>query len=140
MSLYEKALKIAVKAHQGQKDKAGNDYIQHPVFVASLVDGEQEKAVALLHDVVEDSSYTSSDLVKVGIPSEVVKAVSILTKSKDISYQAYLEDVKMNPMARVVKLADLTHNSDLSRLNVITEKDIERQNKYKKAIEYLKQN
>lgn len=131
------ALAIAKKAHAGQVDKAGIDYIQHPLNVASLVKTEQEKAVALLHDVIEDSDVTADDLLAVGLSNEVVTAVQILTKKKGQSYQEYLEKVKSNNLARVVKLADLKHNSDLSRLKSVTNTDYERVKKYKNAIRYL---
>ncbi|RRD32944.1 GTP pyrophosphokinase [Streptococcus sp. OH4692_COT-348] len=125
------------KAHEGQYDKAGVVYIKHPLFVASLVDMQEEKAVALLHDVLEDSPYTAEELILAGLPETVVTAVQVLTKKKGQDYQQYLELVKSNPIARCVKLADLKHNSDLSRLATITEKDLERFEKYKKAIAYL---
>ena len=131
------ALAIAKKAHAGQVDKAGVDYIQHPLYVASQVETEQEKAVALLHDVIEDSNITAVDLLASGLPNEVVTAVQILTKKKGQSYQEYLEKVKINDLARVVKLADLKHNSDLSRLKSVSDTDRERVEKYKKAIYYL---
>lgn len=131
------ALVIAKKAHAGQVDKAGVDYIQHPLYVASQVETEQEKAVALLHDVIEDSNITAVDLLASGLPNEVVTAVQILTKKKGQSYQEYLEKVKTNDLARVVKLADLKHNSDLSRLKSVSDTDRERVKKYKNAIRYL---
>jgi (p)ppGpp synthase/HD superfamily hydrolase len=131
------ALAIAKKAHAGQVDKAGIDYIQHPLYVASQVKTEQEKAVALLHDVIEDSDVTVDDLLVSGLSNEVVTAVQILTKKKGQSYQEYLEKVKSNNLARVVKLADLKHNSDLSRLKSVTDTDYERVKKYKNAINYL---
>ena len=131
------ALSIAKKAHAGQVDKAGIDYIQHPLYVASQVKTEQEKAVALLHDVLEDSDITAADLLAYGLSNEVVTAVQTLTKKKGQSYQDYLEKVKSNDLARVVKLADLKHNSDLSRLKSITNTDYERVEKYKNAIRYL---
>lgn len=131
------ALVIAKKAHAGQVDKAGVDYIQHPLYVASQVETEQEKAVALLHDVIEDSNITAVDLLASGLPNEVVTAVQILTKKKGQSYQEYLEKVKTNDLARVVKLADLKHNSDLSRLKSVTNTDYDRVEKYKNAIRYL---
>ena len=136
-SMFDLALSIAKKAHKGQYDKAGVDYIEHPLFVASLVDTQEEKAVALLHDVLEDSPYTAEELILAGLPETVVTAVQVLTKKKGQDYQQYLELVKSNPIARCVKLADLKHNSDLSRLATITEKDLERFEKYKKAIDYL---
>lgn len=136
-SMFDLALSIAKKAHKGQYDKAGVDYIEHPLFVASLVDTQEEKAVALLHDVLEDSPYTAEELILAGLPETVVSAVQILTKKKGQDYQQYLELVKSSPIARRVKLADLKHNSDLSRLATVTEKDLERLEKYKKAIDYL---
>lgn len=135
--MLELALSIATKAHRGQFDKAGIDYIEHPIFVASQVDSEEEKAVALLHDVIEDSSVTAEELLNAGLPETVVTAVQILSKKKGQDYQTYLKTVKSNPLARAVKLADLKHNSDLLRLETITDKDLERLEKYKKAIDYL---
>ena len=136
-SMVDLALSIARKAHEGQLDKAGVDYIEHPIYVASQVDTEEEKAVALLHDVIEDSLVSAEELLQAGLPETVVTAVQILTKKKEQDYQTYLETVKKNPLVRVVKLADLKHNSDLSRLSSITEKDKERLKKYKKAIDFL---
>ena len=136
-SIVDLALSIARKAHEGQLDKAGVDYIEHPIYVASQVDTEEEKAVALLHDVIEDSLVSAEELLQAGLPETVVTAVQVLTKKKEQDYQTYLETVKKNPLARVVKLADLKHNSDLSRLSSITEKDRERLKKYKKAIDFL---
>ena len=136
-SIVDLALSIARKAHEGQLDKAGVDYIEHPIYVASQVDTEEEKAVALLHDVIEDSSVSAEELLQAGLPETVVTAVQVLTKKKEQDYQTYLETVKKNPLARLVKLADLKHNSDLSRLSSITEKDRERLKKYKKAIDFL---
>ncbi len=136
-SIVDLALSIARKAHEGQLDKAEVDYIEHPIYVASQVDTEEEKAVALLHDVIEDSPVSAEELLQAGLPETVVTAVQVLTKKKEQDYQTYLETVKKNPLARVVKLADLKHNSDLSRLSSITEKDRERLKKYKKAIDFL---
>ena len=136
-SMFDIALSIARQAHEGQLDKAGVDYIEHPIYVASQVDTEEEKAVALLHDVIEDSSVTAEELLNAGLPETVVTAIQILSKKKGQDYQTYLENVKSNPLARVIKLADLKHNSDLSRLSSVTDKDLERLEKYKKAIDYL---
>lgn len=136
--LINRALALSKKAHDKQVDKAGVDYIQHPIYVASLVETEYEKTVALLHDVVEDSNISLLDLKEMNFPSEVVEAVALLTKDKTISYQAYLEKIKGNEIARKVKLADLTHNSDISRLIDITPADEKRIQKYRQAIKYLK--
>ena len=136
-SMVDLALSIARQAHEGQLDKAGVDYIKHPIYVASQVETEEEKAVALLHDVLEDSSVTAEELLIAGLPETVVTTVQVLTKQTGQNYQTYLQAVKSNPLACRVKLADLKHNSDLSRLTSITEKDRERLKKYKKAIDFL---
>ncbi|WP_248625144.1 HD domain-containing protein [Enterococcus cecorum] len=137
MVLYQQALAIAKDAHKGQVDKAGVAYIQHPLYVANLVEGELAKTIALLHDVVEDSDWTLEDLRKEGLPEEVVQAVGILTKKRNENYEEYILRVKQNPLARQVKLADLQHNSDLSRLANVTDRDRKRVAKYQKAISFL---
>lgn len=133
----ELTLSIATEAHKGQKDKAGIDYINHPKTVASFVNTDDEKATAYLHDVLEDTEITSEELLQKGIPVSVVNAVEVLTKTKDVSYLDYLKKIKKNPIARVVKLADLRHNSDLTRINQPTASDFKRTVKYEMAIEYL---
>ncbi|MDA2705002.1 GTP pyrophosphokinase [Bacillus cereus] len=131
------AHEIAKKAHGGQVDKAGVDYIKHPEAVASFVNTAEEKATAYLHDVLEDTEITTVDLLNAGIPHNVVEAVQVLTKEKYTSYFEYLSRVKGNSLARTVKLADLKHNSDRSRLARITDKDLKRLKKYRKAIQFL---
>ena len=133
----EKAYEIAKKAHLGQVDKAGEDYIKHPEKVASFVKTDEEKAVAYLHDVIEDTELTLEDLNKYDFSKEVLEAVDIITKKRGEDYQSYLNSVKKNKLARAVKLADLRHNSDLTRLAKVTEKDIKRKEKYQKAIDFL---
>ena len=135
--LEELAFEIAKTAHAGQTDKAGLDYILHPLQVAAEVTTDEEKAVALLHDIIEDTDVTASELLAKGLPDNVVEAVEALTKKHNQNYAAYLAGVKKNRLATAVKLADLKHNSDLSRLEKITQKDRERAEKYRKAIEYL---
>lgn len=117
-----KAHEVAKKAHFGQTDRAGIDYIKHPETVASFVTTDEEKAVAYLHDVIEDTTLTLLDLKKEGFSKNIIEAVDILTKKKGQDYQSYLNLVKTNELARVVKLADLRHNSDLTRLPLITKK------------------
>ena len=136
-SIVDIALSIARQAHEGQLDKAGIEYIKHPIYVANQVKSEKEKAVALLHDVLEDSPVSAEELLIAGLPETVVTTVQVLTKQTGQDYQTYLQAVKSNPLACRVKLADLKHNSDLSRLTSITEKDRERLKKYKKAIDFL---
>ena len=133
----EKAYEIAKKAHLGQVDKAGEDYIKHPEKVASFVKTDEEKAVAYLHDVIEDTELTLEDLCEYDFSKEVIEAVDIITKKRGEDYQSYLNSVKKNKLARAVKLADLRHNSDLTRLAKVTEKDIKRKEKYQKAIDFL---
>lgn len=135
--LLNKAYAIARKAHKGQVDKAGVDYIEHPVTVASFVDTEEAQTVALLHDTLEDSDLTAEDLLAAGIPERVVKAVELLTKPRKLSYFRYIERVKTNELSRKVKLADLKHNADLSRIPVLTEKDYQRLEKYQRAMRFL---
>ncbi len=137
MSKYELALKIATDAHKGQVDKAGVEYINHPLKVASLVYNEKEKIVALLHDTIEDTYITEQHLIDYGFSNEIIEAVKVLTHSKDVPYMDYIQKIKGNKLARKVKIADLTHNSDLTRLKNITEKDRKRCEKYKKALMYL---
>ncbi len=143
MSQIETALAIALKAHAGQLDKAGAVYILHPLRIMAKMSNDTERAVALLHDVLEDSSYTAQDLLEAGISVEVVEAVLALTKEPDgnglaIAYDSYLIKVKENALACIVKLADLEDNMDLSRLNKVTEKDLKRREKYQKAVTFLK--
>lgn len=137
MSKYELALKIATDAHKGQVDKAGVEYINHPLKVASLVYNEKEKIIALLHDTIEDTYITEQHLIDYGFSNEIIEAVKVLTHSKDVPYMDYIQKIKGNKLARKVKIADLTHNSDLTRLKNITEKDRKRCEKYKKALMYL---
>lgn len=131
------AHEIAKRAHKGQVDKAGAPYILHPETVASFVTKDDEKIVAYLHDVIEDTPCQLRDLENAGFSSEIIKAVDLLTRKTGQSYKQYLKLVKTNELARVVKLADLKHNSDLSRLTHVTENDIKRLKKYQDAIVFL---
>ncbi len=131
-----KAMKIAYKAHDGQVDKSGVPYIFHPIHLAEQMDTEEECIVALLHDVVEDTNLTFENL-KIEFSPKVIDALKLLTHDKTVDYMEYVKTIKNNPIARNVKLADLKHNSDMTRLLSVTEKDIERYNKYQKAIQIL---
>lgn len=131
-----KAMNIAYNAHNGQFDKAGVPYIFHPIHLAEQMDTEEECIVALLHDVVEDTDVTIEDLEK-EFSSVIIDAVKLLTHDKSVDYMEYVKNLKSNPIARKVKLADLKHNSDSTRLLKITDKDVERINKYSRAIELL---
>lgn len=131
------AMKICFDVHCGQVDKSGTPYVFHPFHIAEQMKNETTTVVALLHDVVEDSAVTFEDIAKYGFGDIVVDALRLLTRSKDERYFDYIEKIKKNEIAKAVKLADLSHNSDLSRLNEICEKDIARAEKYKRAIEIL---
>ena len=139
MDALEKALEIALKAHAGQKDQSGLPYILHPLRVMQNVTGYKPKIVALLHDVVEDTSYTLQDLEASGFSGEVIEAVDCLTRRSHEDYFDYLERLAQNPIAVQVKIADLTDNLDVKRLKVITEKDRQRLNKYLKAMKILQE-
>lgn len=131
------AKRIALTAHEGQVDKAGAPYWHHPAFVADHVTSPEAKVVAWLHDVVEDSEWTLEDLLAEGIWPEIVEGVDAITKRAGEAYESYLDRVKSNPFALAVKLADLTHNMDLSRIANPTEKDFARIEKYRWAVDYL---
>lgn len=130
------ASKIAYKAHEGQVDKAGVPYIFHPIHIAEQMDTEESCIVALLHDVAEDSDITIDYLSKY-FSEEVMAALKILTKNENDDYVEYIKRVKTNKLATKVKLKDLKHNSDLTRLDIVTDEDRERSTKYINAIRYL---
>ena len=131
------AMKICFKAHAHQLDKSGLPYVFHPFHIAEQMKDEDTTIVALLHDVVEDSDITLDDLKKYGFSEDVISAVAAMTHSPNIDYMDYIAQVKKNPIAAAVKLEDLRHNSDLTRLEEVTAKDIQRNEKYKKAMELL---
>ena len=140
MSNLTKAILIATSAHENQVDKAGKPYIEHPLRVMKQMMSDAARIVAVLHDVIEDSDYSLDDLIAAGFSEEIVSAIVVLTKKKEVSYKNYLRAIKTNPIAVAVKLADLRDNMDLTRLPTITEKDIERQKKYSKAVATLENN
>jgi (p)ppGpp synthase/HD superfamily hydrolase len=133
----KKAIKIMFKMHQNQVDKSNVPYVFHPWHVAEDQIDETRTIVALLHDIVEDTEMTLDDIKNEGFSDEVVEALSLLTHKQEDSYYDYIVKIGTNPIAIDVKIADLKHNSDLSRLKKITQTDLERVNKYKKCIIYL---
>ena len=135
--LTRKAFKIAFEAHKEQVDKSGMPYIHHPLHLAEQMNDEITTCVALLHDVVEDTDITFEDLIVEGFPDEVISALKLLTHDDSVPYMDYVEMLKDNTIARIVKLADLKHNSDPTRLKVIDEKAQKRIEKYQKAIRLL---
>ena len=122
----EEALDIAEKAHAGQKDKLGEDYIEHPKRVAAMGKNANERIVGLLHNVVEDSSFSLAEIEASGFPDEVIEALDCLTKREGEAYTDYLARVKENELARVVKLHDIEDNADLSRLSLLDPETRER--------------
>ena len=127
---------LAVYAHYGQTDKAGAPYITHPRAVAAQMDADDEKTVAYLHDVLEDTFVTEQTLRNL-FGDRICDAVVSMTHCPVESYEQYVRRLGQDPIARKVKLADLRHNMDLSRLPVVTSRDRKRQEKYKKAARYL---
>ena len=135
----KKALKLCFEAHKAQLDKSGMPYVFHPFHLAEQMRDENTTIVALLHDVIEDTDYTFNDLTAMGFDAAVIEAIKLMTHEEGVPYMDYVEKIKSNPIAREVKLADLRHNSDLSRLDAPTEKDKMRVEKYRKAIELLEE-
>lgn len=138
--LTKKALRLCFDAHKEQVDKTNMPYVFHPFHLAEQMTDETSTVCALLHDVVEDTDYTLEDLSQMGFPREVTDALALLTHDPQVPYMDYVRKIATNPIAKKVKLADLAHNSDLSRMNEseITEYALQRNEKYKKAIELLK--
>lgn len=130
-------LRFIYKAHDGAVDKVGVPYVFHPLAVAEQMDDENSTILALLHDVVEDTEYTYQDILKLGVPLEVVEALRLLTHEREEDYFDYIKRIKTNSLATKVKLGDIKHNSNLTRIENVTEEDLLRVEKYKKAIEYL---
>jgi (p)ppGpp synthase/HD superfamily hydrolase len=135
----KKAMKIAYNAHHEQFDKSGVPYIFHPYHLAEQMDDETSVIVALLHDVVEDTNWTLDELAEEGFSDEVIDALNLLTHNENIDYLEYVQQIKLssNSYAKRVKLADLQHNSNSSRITNVDEKVLTNFEKYKKAISIL---
>ena len=138
MSTLQRAIEIATEAHKGQYDKAGNDYIGHPLRVMEMGKTENEKIVGVLHDVVEDTDWTFEALAAEGFSEEVIAALRCVTKlSENENYDDFIERVKKNPLAVAVKINDLSDNMDIRRLPYLSDKDVKRLKKYLKAYKRL---
>ena len=133
----DRAIELAKQHHEGQTDKAGKPYIEHPLRVMNQVESEEEKIVAVLHDIVEDTDISLDDLRNEGFSEKVVSAVECLTKQEGENYDSYIERISFNPLAVKIKLADLEDNRDLTRLPEVTDKDLKRIEKYDKALKKL---
>ena len=136
-ALTKKALRLCFDSHKDQVDKTGMPYVFHPFHLAEQMDDEISTVCALLHDVVEDSEMTLEGLLEMGFPVEVVDVLTLLTHINDVPYMDYVREIKKNPIATKVKIADLKHNSDLTRLDVIDEWAIKRNEKYAEALRIL---
>lgn len=138
MSKLQRAIEIATEAHQGQFDKAGRDYIGHPLRVMEMGKSEDEKIVGVLHDVIEDTDWTFEKLAEEGFSDEVIAALRCVTKtSENENYDDFIDRVKKNPLAVAVKINDLTDNMDIRRLPYLSDKDVKRLKKYLKAYKRL---
>ena len=139
--MLSKAILIATNAHDGQFDKGGSPYIMHCIKVMHYTRSTDAEifAIAVMHDVVEDTDVTYKDLRDAGMSERVISGICALTKVPGETYEEYKARVKMNPDSRIVKMADLRHNSDLSRLKDVTQKDIARIAKYHKFYLELKE-
>lgn len=133
MADIEEAIRIAVEAHSGQKDRAGAPYILHPLRMMFRMQTDAERMAAVLHDVVEDTNWTLDDLRGRGFAEEVVAAVDHLTRREEESYEEFVERAGRHPVARRVKIADLEDNMDIRRNGEVTDKDAERLTKYHRA-------
>jgi len=133
----KKALKLCFEAHKDQVDKSGLPYVFHPFHLAEQMQDENTTVVALLHDVIEDTDYTLDDLRAMGFGGEVMEALSYMTHDPAVPYMEYVARIRENEIARTVKLADLRHNSDITRLDSIDQKALDRVAKYAQAIRLL---
>ena len=136
----KKAIKLMFEKHKDQVDKSGIPYVFHPFHLAEQMDDEETTITALLHDIVEDTDTTFDDLRELVFSDNVINALKLMTHDKNIDYFEYVKNISKNPIARKVKIKDLEHNMDTSRLDEVTDKDLERVKKYKKCYKYLLNN
>ena len=138
--LTKKALRLCFDSHKEQTDKTGMPYVFHPFHLAEQMDDEISTVCALLHDVVEDTDTSFEDLSDIGFPSEVIEVLKLLTHTDGVPYMDYVEKISSNQIATKVKIADLTHNSDLTRMSSdeIDDYALKRNEKYKAALKLLK--
>lgn len=137
MAGLQDAILLAVQAHHGQADRAGQPYILHPLRMMLSLPDEDSRMVAVLHDVVEDTAVQLDDLRAAGFSDEVISAVDHLTRRDDETYEAFIQRVKPHPLARRVKLADLRDNMDILRLRTLEDHDLDRLRRYRAAWDEL---
>ena len=135
--LYDRALRIAIRAHEGQQDKSGREYVMHPIRVAERCKDTRAKIVALLHDTIEDTDVTIEYLRKEGFPEEIIDAVLSVTKQEGENYEDFVRRAARNAIGKEVKIADLEDNMDIRRLKEIKEEYVDRLRKYLRAWQYL---
>ena len=135
--LTKRAMNIAYEAHKEQVDKSGIPYIYHPIHLAEQMQNESAVCVALLHDVAEDTDITLDDLRREGFGKEIMDALELMTHDETVPYMEYIRRVADNPVAKEVKLVDLAHNSDLTRLDNVDGYALQRVEKYRQAIDIL---
>ena len=133
----ERAIEIAVSAHKGKVDKAGSPYILHPLRIMFSLKSEEEKIVGVLHDVVEDSPWSFEDLIEEGFSENVIRGLNSVTAKKGEDYDSFIRRAYSDPIGRNVKIADVTDNLDIKRIDEPTERDFERLKKYLKALKFL---
>ncbi|MBC7880779.1 MAG: HD domain-containing protein [Anaerolineae bacterium] len=131
------AIALAEQAHQGQVDKAGKPYIEHPLRVMGSMHSEMERIVGVLHDAIEDSDLTLAQLVDAGFGAQIVAAIDAITKREGEAYETYLERVIANPIALRVKIADMSDNMNMARIIEPTQKDWQRLEKYREILPKL---
>lgn len=136
----KKAIKFMYKKHQNQIDKGNIPYIFHPWHIAEQLEEEKRIVVALLHDILEDTNTSVKELEKENFDNEIIEALILLKHDKNIDYFQYIKNLSKNEIAKDVKIVDLKHNLDLSRLDKVSEKDLKRVEKYKKCLEFLEKN
>ena len=136
-ALTKKAMKVCFEAHKDQLDKTGLPYVFHPFHLAEQMDDEISTICALLHDVVEDTDTTLEDLDEMGFPKEALEALALLTHAPEVPYMDYVREISRNPIATKVKIADLKHNSDVTRLDFVDEWALKRNQKYNEALRIL---
>ena len=136
-ALTKKALKLCFEAHKEQVDKTGMPYVFHPFHLAEQMDDEISTVCALLHDVIEDTDITVEMLDQMEFPQEVLAVLKLLTHDEAVPYMDYVKNISRNPIAKKVKIADLLHNSDVSRLDFVDEYAVKRNQKYQEALRIL---
>lgn len=137
--LTKKAMKLCFEAHREQVDKTGLPYVFHPFHLAEQMTDELTTVCALLHDVVEDSDYTFEDLRNMGYPPRVIEVLTLLTHDQAVPYMDYVRQIATDSVATQVKIADLKHNSDMTRLDTVDERALARAEKYAQALKLLGQ-